>query len=125
MHIYKIKLRLGGSTSHEIMKTVTAPELLVMQFIHGDDSVLDVKEIKNLKIKNNLEKQRLRQHYDMALIKSEQSIDTIFGPMGVLPERLPDDLIERFGLDEEGLPLGADLDKNDSSEIDLQNLMDD
>jgi len=105
MHYYNIKLRLAGNAMNEVRKQVTSPELLVLLYIHGSDSVVDVEEIKNEKVNQRVEKDRLKELYEMSLVKREQSIDGIFGALGTLPERLPQDLIDRFNLDDEGLEL--------------------
>jgi len=105
MHYYNIKLRLTGNAMNEVRKQVTSPELLVLLYIHGSDSVVDVEEIKNEKVNQRVEKDRLKELYEMSLVKREQSIDGIFGALGTLPERLPQDLIDRFNLDDEGLEL--------------------
>ena len=89
----------------EVVKVVTAPEFLILQYIHGSDALHKVEEVKNEKINLAKEKDRLRYLYSRALKKKEQSIDNIFGALGNLPNRLPDNLIEQFNLNEEGLTL--------------------
>lgn len=105
MHYYNIKLRLNGNPLNEIKKQVSTPELLVIQFVHGDDAVADVTEVKNEKVDQREEKNRLRETYDIALSKKGESINSIFGALGALPERLPSDLIEKFNLSDEGLKI--------------------
>lgn len=101
MQYYKAKIRLAGSTMNEVQKVISAPELLVLQYIHGVDAIVNVKHIETKIISLREEKERLKGLYDQALIKREQSIDTIFGPLGSVPERLPEDLVERFGMVDE------------------------
>lgn len=98
MQYYKAKIRLAGSTMNEVQKILSAPEILVLQYIHGVDAITNVSyhETKNINLRE--EKDRLKGLYDQALIKREQSIDTIFGPLGSVPEQLPSDLVERFGM---------------------------
>lgn len=99
MQYYNIKLRLNGSTSNEVFKTVSAPELLVLQYIHGSDAVVNVDyDHTDRKLSNTEEKLRLKATYDQALIKREQSIDGIFGALGILPAQLPDEVMEMFGI---------------------------
>ena len=101
MQYYSAKIRLAGSTMNEVQKTLSAPEILVLQYIHGVDAVVNVKFHKEERINLREEKERLKGLYDQALIKRDQSIDTIFGPLGAVPERLPEDLVERFGMVDE------------------------
>jgi hypothetical protein len=101
MQYYKCKVRLSGSPLNEVQKVLSAPEILVMQYIHGVDSIVDVKLIDEKQVNLREEKERLKGLYDQALVKREQSIDTIFGPLGSVPERLPSDLVERFGMVDE------------------------
>lgn len=101
MQYYKAKVRLGGSTMNEVEKVLSAPEILVLQYIHGVDAIVQVKHAKTAQINLREEKQRLKGLYDQALVKREQSIDTIFGPLGSVPEQLPSDLVERFGMVDE------------------------
>lgn len=98
MHYYKAKIRLAGSTMNEVEKILSAPEILVLQYIHGVDAVINVSFNHQEQVNLREEKGRLKGLYDQALVKREQSIDTIFGPLGAVPERLPEDLVERFGM---------------------------
>lgn len=101
MQYYNATVRLAGSTMNEVQKTLSAPEILVLQYIHGVDAVAHVQPVRHKQVSLRQEKDRLRGLYDQALVKREQSIDTIFGPLGSVPERLPEDLIERFGIVDE------------------------
>lgn len=98
MHYYKTTLRLSGSTLNEVVKIVSAPELLILQFMHGPDATTRVKEIKNEKINLFQEKGRLRDLYESGLKRQDQSIDKIFGALGTLPERLPPELLEQYDI---------------------------
>ena len=109
MYHYKITLRLGGSPMNEVVKTVTAPELLVLQFVHGTDAIADVEELKNEKINYVQEKSRLKRLYDMSLTKRDQSIDNIFGALGTVPDRIPPELLERYNI-EGDIPMITDGD---------------
>lgn len=101
MQYYKAKIRLSGSTMNEVEKILSAPEVLVLQYIHGVDAIVNVSFHEEKRINLREEKDRLKSIYDQALIKREQSIDTIFGPLGSVPEQLPSDLVERFGMVDE------------------------
>jgi protoporphyrinogen oxidase len=101
MQYYSAKIRLAGSTMNEVQKILSAPEILVLQYIHGVDAVVNVSIHEEKRINLREEKERLKGIYDQALVKRDQSIDTIFGPLGAVPERLPEDLVERFGMVDE------------------------
>ena len=101
MQYYSTKIRLGGLTTNEVQKVISAPELLVVQYSHGVDAVVDVKKSKYQKVSSSVEKDRLKGLYDSGLKKREQSIDTIFGPLGTVPEVLPDELLKRFDIVDE------------------------
>lgn len=101
MQYYHAKIRLAGSTMNEVQKTLSAPEILVLQYIHGVDAVVNVKFHEERRVNLREEKERLKGLYDQALVKREQSIDSIFGPLGSVPEQLPSDLFERFGMVDE------------------------
>jgi hypothetical protein len=109
MHYYKTKIRLSGSVNNEIWKVVSAPELLLLQFIHGQDAVTDVKEIKNERIDLYAEKNRLKDLYNKSLLKREQTVDNIFGALAGLPERLPEEHLRKFSIRHEPLAI---FDKN-------------
>jgi hypothetical protein len=98
MQYYNAKIRLAGSTMNEVQKIFSAPEILVLQYIHGVDAVVNVTFHEQKTVNLREEKERLKGLYDQALVKREQTIDTIFGPLGSVPEQLPSDLAERFGM---------------------------
>lgn len=98
MQYYHAKIRLAGSPMNEVQKILSAPEVLILQYVHGVDAITNVTFHEEKRINLREEKERLKSMYDQALVKREQSIDTIFGPLGSVPERLPEDLMERFGM---------------------------
>ena len=98
MQYYSIKLRLDGSPMHELRKVVSVPELLVLQYIHGVDAIGDVQIVKEERVNLREVKEKLKSDFDPSLAKREQSIDKIFGSLGTVPEYLPEDLVERFGV---------------------------
>lgn len=101
MQYYNATVRLAGSPLNEVRKVISAPELLVLQYIHGVDAITKVEKQKTKKINMSEEKQRLKGLYDQSLIKREQSIDLIFGALGALPQEIPEDLAENFGIVDE------------------------
>lgn len=98
MQYYKVKLRLGGSTMNEIEKVFSAPEVLVLQFIHGVDAITNIRKVREENVNMQDEKQRLKSLYDQALTKREQSIDTIFGALGTVVDKLPENMMVEFGI---------------------------
>lgn len=121
MQYYSAKLRLSGSTMNEVRDVYSAPEILLLQYIHGADSVSDLKKVagpKNpdeKKMKTKEYKEYLKTKYDVALGKTEQSIDQIFGALGQLPTTLPDDLLERHDIVDEDdvIAVAKNVTKND------------
>ena len=98
MQYYNATIRLAGSTMNEVQKTLTAPEVLILQYVHGVDAVVKVSLCKKELINLSAEKSRLKALYDQALVKRDQSVDTIFGPLASLPTVLPDELTEQFNI---------------------------
>lgn len=98
MQYYNVKIRLAGNTMNEVRKEVSSPELLILQYIHGADSIIDINRSRKGKVVNRDEKQRLKATYDQSLVKREQSIDSIFGALGTLPLDLPEDMQQIMGI---------------------------
>ena len=84
---------------NEVEKVLSAPELLILQFVHGPDAIINVEKCKKQKVSSNEEKDRLKGLYDVALKRRKQSVDSIFGPLGALPVELPDELNDYYDLD--------------------------
>jgi hypothetical protein len=102
MQYYNATVRLAGSTINEVPKyDLSAPEVLVLQYIHGVDAVVKLQRSANKPVKSNAEKERLKSKYDQALVKREQSIDRIFGALGQLPQDLPDEVLEMHDIYDE------------------------
>lgn len=128
MQYYNVKLRLAGSTMNEVRRTVSAPEGLIMMFIHGEDALTDVKPTENKEVNLVEEKNRLRSRYDSALAKSDQSVDTIFGPLGQVPQELPAEFMARFVQTDDVVPLRApapeaSVVEESDDEVSLANIM--
>lgn len=101
MQYYSAKVRLSGSPMNEVRDVYSAPQILIMQYIHGVDAVVEVKKVKEEKINLREYKDTLKALYDPALTKREQSVDKIFGALGQLPTKLPDELLERYDIVDE------------------------
>ncbi len=101
MQFYSAKVRLSGSTMNEVRDIFSAPEILLMQFIHGGDAISEIKLVREER-KNMAEfKDMLKAKYDQALVKRKQSIDGIFGALGQLPTKLPENLLEKYDIIDE------------------------
>jgi hypothetical protein len=87
---------------NEVRDVFSAPEVLIMQYIHGVDAISDLKLVKEERVVNMRDfKTNLKGKYDQALTKRDQSIDKIFGALGQLPTKLPDDLLEMHDIIDE------------------------
>lgn len=101
MQFYSAKVRLSGNTMNEVRDVFSAPQILIMQYMHGVDAITDIKPERVEKLNMREYKDTLRAMYDPALVKREQSVDKIFGALGQLPTKLPDDLLEMNGIIDE------------------------
>lgn len=64
MQVYSGKIRLSGSVLNEVRKeTLTAPEIIVLREIHGNDAVVDIKATGTIKRTDAEERQRLYAQY--------------------------------------------------------------
>lgn len=102
MRIYSAKIRLAGSVLNEVRKLrLSAPEVMLLQSLHGSDSVLDIQETSDEKRKHGDERERL------AGIYGAEAVVKIFGPaLNPLPLRLelPKDEPEDDSDGEDGAP---------------------
>jgi len=94
MKYYNVKLRLHGLVTNEVLKDdVSAPEIILLRKIHGEDAVVDIKYSKTAKVNDAEERQRLAERYDSGLKKIEEptSVNKLFGE-GFTPllDSLPD-----------------------------------
>lgn len=101
MQFYSAKVRLAGSPMNEVRDVFSAPQILIMQYLHGVDAISDLKKVREEKLNMGEYKSTLKAMYDPALVKRDQSIDKIFGALGQLPTKLPDDLLERHDIVDE------------------------
>lgn len=119
MQYYNIKLRLDGNTMNEVRKEVSAPEILILQFIHGVDSISEVEKTRIVDMNLRKYKAELKGKYDQALVKRETSVDAIFGPLGQVPTVLPDDFNEQFDIVDEDdiLSVAKSVTKQDKNNL--------
>lgn len=101
MQYYSAKLRLSGSTTNEVRGIYSAPEILILQYIHGVDSIIEIEKFEVRKLNLREYKDTLKAKYDSALVRREQSIDKIFGALGQLPTQLPDHIFEDNTIEDE------------------------
>lgn len=100
MRIYTCKVRLNGDLYNEVMlRNVTAPEVMVLRSLHGQDGVVVLESTGREDIRDADERDRLRHKYSLtsgseAASLTEGKIDIVsrlFGPDTVpLPKELAD-----------------------------------
>ena len=118
MHTYNATIRLNGKLENEVnKKNLTAPELLLLRKIHGDDGVVRIEErgywedhfsLKRVKhddgeeeeveveYDDETEKARLAHSYGDAIMEENDNgnplnaIKRMFGEFAPLPEELPE-----------------------------------
>lgn len=85
MHILEGKVRLGGSLLHEVWKPeMTAPEVIVLRDIHGQDAIVDLEVLPAKKVEHAKERDRLGRLY------GDARIERLFGPLHhPLPTEVP------------------------------------
>lgn len=97
MKLYDCKLRLAGNVMHEVFKgRVTAAEIEIFRFVHGEDAVVDTKEVDDVKRSSAEERNRLKQIYanpemlnSKALKQKQDMLRSLFGhDRAPLPEDL-------------------------------------
>lgn len=98
MQYYKTTVRLSGSTMNEVVKVVSAPEFLILQYIHGLDALVRVECIKKEKTNMAELRDELKGKYDRPLARNEQSVDKIFGPLGSLPLEIPEEMAQSMNI---------------------------
>lgn len=69
MQVANIHLRLAGDMTNEIFKpAVTVAEIAVLRAIHGADSVVNIKPLRNDKREHSGEFNRLRETYGAEVV---------------------------------------------------------
>lgn len=97
MKLYSCKLRLAGAVTNEVWKVdVTAAEIEIFRFIHGEDAVLDIKETADVKRSSTEERARLRNiyanHERLNSLQLKQKNDMLRNLFGHERAPLPDDI---------------------------------
>ncbi len=94
MQRYNCKVLCGGSRYNEVRKfDLTAPEILILRYVHGHDNITEVRPSVKKPIKNQELRADLEHRYTRALskMKPPRNMETMFGmPHMMLPEYLPD-----------------------------------
>lgn len=95
MKFYNAKIRINGSLLHEvILQRVTAPEILLLNTIHGGSAVVSVTECGSKAFTprdHRIERRRLEDKYGQGGQKQKhvEIIRSLFGPIaGALPEEI-------------------------------------
>ena len=95
MDYFSARIRLNGSVMNEVRKDcLSAPEVIIMQYLHGADSVLDIVKVDPpdlpVAFTHDAERERLIAEYERALRRQQISFIQIFGPSHVaLPVSVP------------------------------------
>src|SRR3954471_7472729 len=87
MKLYDCKLRLAGNVMHEVSKPgVTAAEIEIFRFVHGEDAAVDIKEVGDAKRSSAEERARLKAIYanpemlnSKALKQKQDMLRSLFG----------------------------------------------
>jgi hypothetical protein len=86
MQVYRCKVRLAGSLLNEVWKDeATAPEIILLRAMHGDDAVVEITRTSMDKRPHAEERERLKNIYGAKIVLEQ------FGhPHQQLPVRLDD-----------------------------------
>jgi hypothetical protein len=116
MHFYEaaINVRKPGDTSstHVIHKRgLSAPEVIVLRHIFGDDSVVNIRPDGEKNIQQPKEIERLRANYVGRDDNGEPRdiIAAVFGPRPVLPLEIDDAVAEEEVVEEDEAPASNTL----------------
>lgn len=78
MHYYNCKLRLHGNVVNEVMKeNISAPEIVIMRKLHGDDAVVEIKYAYTGKIDAGAERRRLSERYNGGLKAIDKTMNVL------------------------------------------------
>ncbi len=82
MQYYAGKVRLGGSPLNEVPKdALSAPEVIILQHIHGSDAIVDLRPVKSGRVESLAAlRDELDMKYRPALASRNLSITHLFGP---------------------------------------------
>lgn len=93
MDLYKGKIRLSGDMRNEVRKYgLTAPEVILLQRIHGSDAVSELEKVGSRSVNHQNERQRLYIDYPTAINQDAKKhyVEELFGPNHVdLPTSVP------------------------------------
>jgi hypothetical protein len=90
MLTFNAKVRLSGSTQNEVRKFgLTAPEVILLQRIHGEDAVLEIERAGDVVREDYDERQRLNAVYGESK-DNRKTIQELFGAeFAPLPKTIP------------------------------------
>jgi len=113
MQNYNATVRLDGNILHEVPKqNITAPEIIILRYTHGDDAVVHIKKVsgkgKNNKLNQKQEIERLKMIY------GDKKFTDVYGGgyINKLPETLDDYTEPEIDVNEVD-----DIDKKDLDKI--------
>ena len=88
MQIALAEILLNGNLQHSTVRVVSAPEILILRNIHGNDAVINVNESANLERTNAEEIDRLKLYFGADVFSkvfpgSMPKLPTTFAEVGV------------------------------------------
>lgn len=94
MNLYNVIVRVGGSLYNEVERlNITAPEVVMLQTLHGDDSIRNITHVGQIEESNASIRERLADYYGTGRIETGRSggslVKSCFGPKTMpLPDRV-------------------------------------
>jgi len=113
MRAFSCVIYLNGEIKNQVRKVLTAPEIYIMRWLHGNDAVNEIAlwgdyaKYKGVdRWPESEERERLKTEYDEYLMRDRgarkpTSIDAMFGTFNRLPDTLPDFDDDEFEDDEQ------------------------
>jgi hypothetical protein len=88
MQIALAEILLNGNLQHSVVRVVSAPEVIVLRDIHGNDAVINVSDVSSVKRSNNEELDRLKLYYTPDVVAkafpgSMPKIPSTFSEVGI------------------------------------------
>lgn len=78
MQVFDCKVRLAGNVLNEVPKSgVSAPEVILLQHIHGNDAVVGLSLVSDTARRDAEERDRLNQEYGEKVVKEVFGITSL------------------------------------------------
>jgi hypothetical protein len=94
MNLYDVVVRVGGSLYNEVERlSITAPEVVMLQALHGDDSVLRIKHVGTSDETDSMIRDRMCDFFGTGRVETARSgpelMKQYFGPKSMpLPDHI-------------------------------------